>query len=298
MCPSEIILNTSLTLQYSGQNIPANLSKQITKPTTLNGYTPKNNKLLTFPYCALVVSNNSGSSNQYHYELFNEVDEYPNQCLFNIKGVPVVGASIKLNPINYKNSDETQNELEGLMCGKFPTLSWSEDAYINWLTANSVNIGVGVSSELLEFMGGAETYQNADFITQAGLGLFRKMETVYQHSLTPNSAKGNTNGGDINSCSNSNTFFFYKMSIKEEYARIIDDYFSKYGYAINRIVSPNIVGRQNYNYVEIGASEQIGYGDVPDNFMQEINNACRKGVTIWHNYENFGNYSVSNSIVE
>jgi len=30
--------------------------------------------------------------------------------------------------------------------------------------------------------------------------------------------------------------------------------------------------------------------------MEEINNACRKGVTIWHNHANIGNYNLSNNI--
>ncbi len=87
------------------------------------------------------------------------------------------------------------------------------------------------------------------------------------------------------------------MRAKIEYMKIIDDYFSRFGYAINRVLEPNIIGRQNFNYVEIGKTEEIGNGDVPVEFMEKINNACRRGVTIWHNHENMGNYSVSNNIV-
>jgi hypothetical protein len=87
------------------------------------------------------------------------------------------------------------------------------------------------------------------------------------------------------------------MSIKQEYARIIDDYFTRFGYAIKRIVSPNITGRTYWNYVEIGSSEEIGYGEVPAKYMEQINNVCRRGVTIWHNHENVGNYSLDNVII-
>lgn len=154
MCPSFFINNTNTNLQYSGQNSPVYDNIIITKPTNINGYTPKNKKLLTYPFCGVSLSNNNGTSNIYQYELFNEVEEYPNQCIFNIKGVPTIGGSIKCNPFNYKNSNETDNENEGIMAGKFPTLSWSEDAYINWLTQNSVNIGIGVASNLLTIVGG------------------------------------------------------------------------------------------------------------------------------------------------
>lgn len=87
------------------------------------------------------------------------------------------------------------------------------------------------------------------------------------------------------------------MRAKTEYLRIIDDYFSRFGYKINEILTPNIVGRQNWNYVEIGSSEDIGYGTVPSKYMDEINKACRRGVTIWHNHNNVGNYSLNNPIV-
>ena len=301
MCPTYFISNTNSSLQYSGQSIPIYLSKYINKPTSIDGYTPKNKKLLTFPYCFLNLSNNNGSVNSYMYELFEDDNGVPNnQVLFNIKGVPTVGSSSKCVPYAYKIYGN-DNEDEGIIGGKFPTLSWSEDAYINWLTQNSVNIGIGVASNLLTILGGAGMIASgggatagASAIVSGSLGIASQIGQIYQHSITPNVAKGNTNGGDINSSSDTNTFYFYKMNIRAEYARIIDDYFSRYGYKINRITSPNITGRPIFNYVEIGSSECIGYGDVPSKYMDIINRACRKGVTIWHNHSNLGNYSLNN----
>ena len=300
MCPSFLINNTSDSAKYSGQSSPMYSQKEITKPTTLDGFTPKNKKLLTFPYCFINLSNNNGTINSYQYELFNEIDEAPNKCIFNIKGVPTVGASIKCNPFNYKIKNEQNNEDEGIIGGKFPTLSWSEDAYINWLTQNSVNIGLGVASNILTILGGfasGNPIMGIAGITSGSMSIANQIGQIYQHSLTANTARGNTNGGDINVSSNSNTFYFSKMSIKEEYAKVIDSYFTRFGYAIKKIISPNINGRIYWNYVEIGSSEEIGYGDVPSKFMDIINNACRKGVTIWHSHENVGNYSLNNSIV-
>lgn len=70
-----------------------------------------------------------------------------------------------------------------------------------------------------------------------------------------------------------------------------------FGYAVRHLESPNLTGRSNWNYVQIGNSEEIGYGDVPSKFMDIINSACRKGVTIWHSHTNLGNYALSNPIV-
>lgn len=70
-----------------------------------------------------------------------------------------------------------------------------------------------------------------------------------------------------------------------------------FGYKINRIKTPNITGRRNFNFIEIGQNDEMLVGNVPFKFMQELNNACRKGVTIWHNHENIGNFNIENDII-
>ena len=69
-----------------------------------------------------------------------------------------------------------------------------------------------------------------------------------------------------------------------------------FGYAVKSLAIPNITGRRYWNYVEKGANEEIGYGEVPSKFMDTINNVCRRGVTIWHNHANVGNYNLNNTI--
>lgn len=81
------------------------------------------------------------------------------------------------------------------------------------------------------------------------------------------------------------------MRPKKEYLQIIDDYFTRFGYKICKLENPNINGRRYWNYVETGT------GEVPSKYMDIINNACRRGVTIWHNHANIGNYSLNNIII-
>ena len=87
------------------------------------------------------------------------------------------------------------------------------------------------------------------------------------------------------------------MRCKTEYMLRIDDYFTRFGYKIDRVKNANLTGRNTFNYVEIGSSESIGYGTLPSEAMETINNAFRKGVTIWHNHANIGNYNLNNSII-
>ena len=70
------------------------------------------------------------------------------------------------------------------------------------------------------------------------------------------------------------------MRPKKEYLQIIDDYFTRFGYKIYKLENPNISGRRYWNYIEIYGSEEIGTNEVPNKFMETINNACRRGVII------------------
>ena len=292
MVPESFINNTEQGMRFN-QPAPVIQTKTINKPSTLNSYTPRNNKLLTFPFCFLNVSNNNGSSNTFQYELFKDTD-----CNFKLKGVPTIGGSIKCVPVNYKIENTDGTEEEGLMAGKFPTLSWSADEFTNWLTQNAVNIGLGVASNLLTIIGGIASGNpviGVAGITSGGMGIANTMGQVYEHSLTPNSARGNTNAGDINTCTNTNTFYFYKMSIKQEYARIIDNFFSLYGYKVNDLKVPNVNGRTNWNYVKTIDCNITG--EIPQEDLQELKNMFDNGVTFWHNPATFLDYSQNNAIV-
>ncbi|MBO7694235.1 MAG: hypothetical protein J6T10_16575 [Methanobrevibacter sp.] len=293
--PKKVINDTSpQEAHYSGQLSPVTYTHTTTKPSSLNGYTPVNNKLLTFPYCYILNSNNNGSSNVLQYENFST-----NDCQFEISGVPTIGASIKCSPKNYKNAEVNQEE--GLMCGKFPTMSWSQDLYTNWLTQNAVNIGVGIASNALGIIGGAGLLgagggmAGAGMITSGALGIASSIGQIYEHSLQPPVAKGNTNGGDINTCNSKNKFYFYHMTIKAEYAQIIDNYFSMFGYKVNRVKVPNKAHRARWWYTKC-IDVNID-GPVPNDDMQKIKNAYNDGITFWRNASEIQNYSLSNNIV-
>ena len=280
--------------------------KQVTSPSTINGYTPRNNKLFVSPYNTLLVSNNNGSTSEYHYE-----DFINNTPLFNMYGTLCPGCSIRLFPKNYKKIGDGVSTHPGfsygLVGGKFPICSWQNDAFTNWMTQQSVNHTTMFFEEALSL--GTGQLSSGEFSSSdMGFGGGNIYETgknymnqVYQHSLVGRQMHGSLNGADVSFAIDENNFSFYKMSIKAEYARMIDDYLTKYGYKINRIKVPNMISRSNWNYIQIGGQEEIGYsnssGSVPASSMDIINNIYRRGVTIWHNHNNIGNYSLSNNIV-
>ena len=268
----------------------------------LNGYVPKNNKLQCFPYRYLLVSNNAGSGAIYHYEHFRDLGVTNNiiQPRFRVDGVVTPGCSARMIPINYKQIG--QNDEEGITLGKFPCLNWTSDVYTNWLTQNAVNITtslIGSGMQVVAGVGlmatGGGALAGASSVASGVLGVSNTLGEIYQHSLQPPQAEGNLNSGDITSALGKNDFHFYDMSIKKEYAEMIDGYFNMYGYKVNVVKVPNKNHRANYWYTKT-IDVNID-GAIPMNDMNKIKACYNKGITFWKTPANIGNYSVDNSIV-
>lgn len=257
----------------------------IQKPTSLNGYTPKNKKLFTYPYCYLLLNNNSGQTAVYRYEDFST-----SNIKFGIKGVLSIGCSIRAVPKNYKGI--TNNYEYGLNLGKYATCSWNNDVYINWLTQNAINVPMDIASGTISTASGVIT-GNPIGIAAGGISIANSLSSIYSHSLNPVQTSGNINSGDINMGDGKNTFTLEAMTIKSSFARIIDDYFTMYGYATHRVKIPNLNNRSNWNYVKtIGANIT---GDIPQKDLQELKDIFNNGVTLWHNPSTFLDYSQNNN---
>lgn len=273
----------------------SNSTPLIYKPTTIDGYNPKNKKLLTYPYCYLIASNGNGGNAIYQYEYFK--DSYaPTQCEFLIESSICPGVSTILRPMYYKSADLSYNQMDALPGGKFPMCSWNSDAYINWLTQNSVNIGFTWARDILDV--GKSVMNKGEGLIRSGMNLIQDiMSVTKQRDLLSNQAKGNLNSGDVNFSNNEITYTMYQMSIKEEFARSIDLYFSRFGYQVNEVKQPTLHNRTQFDFIKVGGSDNLISGKIPSNDLHEINNICRRGVTIFHNIEHFGDYTINNPIV-
>lgn len=261
---------------------------------TLDGYTPINNKLLCYPYNYLTVSNNNGSDVIYRLEDFYTISE-GTKTLINPKFIAnfvlTPGGSLRLTPENYKGVNK--NQIEGINGGKFPVSNWLGDVYTNWLTQNGVNIALDIIGGGLSMA--SQVANEQDVTTSGAMGIASTLAEVYKQSLVPDQARGNINCGDVVTAEGSNDFIFYNMSIKAQQAKIIDDYFTMYGYKVNTVKLPNITGRTNWNYVKTVNCNITG--NIPQQDIQEIKNMFNNGVTLWHNPSTFLDYSQSNAIV-
>lgn len=271
---------------------------QINTPTKLNNqFTPVNKKLLTFPYRYLLASNNAGVDVIYKYEDFKFAGT--TGIGFNVIGNINAGCSIKYVPTFYKGI-ENRNYEESFNGAKFPVGSWINDVYTNWLTQNGLNIGISTAGNILQIVGGvsqlsggATAIQGASNIASGISGIASTVAQIYQHSLAPNQVEGNVNSSDVMFGVRKSGATFYNMSIKEEYARIIDNFFSMFGYKTNLVKLPNLNNRSNWNYVKTINCNLLG--DIPQKDMQKLKEIFNNGITLWHNPSTFLDYSQTNS---
>lgn len=247
----------------------------------IDGYIPKNNKLFTFPYNYLSVSDKEGQGTDYKWELWSE----QNRGHFRIEATGVGMPCVTVIPYNYR--DITRDRDNAITYNNFPVCSWAGDSYQIWLARNSgrLHLGMldagiqgGAAAILGDWRGMGDTYS-------------RIMHTIYESveaKHLPSKAHGDLGTSVLTIQDTSMGFEFKQMTIRNEYARIIDEYFSRFGYACHRIKKPNQKARQNWTYCKTIGCELNG--NLPSDSIAKIKKIYDNGITWWRNADNIGNY--------
>lgn len=259
-----------------------------TAKTTIDGYTPRNKKLLTYPYSYLYVHNNNGQGLALPFEFFDGTPE------FEVIGSIMPNSQFKLYPANWQlgagvGSDE-EYDLSLTLDG-FPLCSWKYDAYKEWLATNGLKNAMAIGAGAVAAVGGAAT-GNVAMAAGGIASVVASMQARHVAEIQPISSKGNLNSGNANCADKVNDFIIYPKSIRKHTAEMLDDFFHMYGYQTNRVKVPNLFGRPYFNYVKTTGANITG--SVPSADMAELKEIFNKGVTLWHSGANVGNYSLNN----
>ena len=301
-------LYNALTLNNSGDPFT------LVQPKVLaENYTPTNNKLYSYPYSYFYVSNKAGIDVTYRWEDFptKTAGQYDTgKTLEYYKAVvPTVSLSAKLYFINYKGYAESADYGSkmynyGLNFAKTPVCTWTTDYYTNWLTQNGVNVGLSAGQQVMTGLGAGVAMMGMGggipgLALGLGYGIFKGITSAlaadHQAQMTPNQANGDLNSSDVMYAFTRCAMSLYMMSVRPEKAKIIDDYFSMFGYKVNSVKIPNITGRRYWNYVKtIGCYIDA---NIPQSDLQEIKDMFDNGITFWHDPTKFLDYSQSNTIV-
>lgn len=78
-------------------------------------------------------------------------------------------------------------------------------------------------------------------------------------------------------------------------AKRYDDYLTMYGYAQNDFAIPNLHARQNFTYIQV--PNLIASGEFPGSDMTEIRSAFSRGIHFWASTARFGDFTQDNGVL-
>lgn len=276
-----------------------------TSVTNLNGYTPKNNKLFAFPYSYLHLTNNAGQTKKLEFERFKDpTDSDKCELSYTVNLSP--SPTLYCYPRNYKGVVE--NYGDSITFNGYPKLAFAVDAYRAWLAQNSNNLIVSAATgnnqpvstsdwigrgivTALDFIGSITNVGSGSAMTNGVNYVTGMVSGSYSSELQSEGIKG-TLSNTLPTAADFDCISVYPVSITAEVARIIDEFFSLYGYKICRVKKPDIAGRSTWNYVK--TQNCCIDGKFPTDMLEKMRKIFDNGVTVWHT-DDIGNYSLANN---
>lgn len=329
---------------------------------TIDGYTPKNNKLFTAPYVFIEAQNCEGATAVFPQEYFSGAN-----ATFTIGyGMSSAPCAVCI-PTYYKGL--ARNISEALYINNFPQCAFNTDMYKAFLAQSlTAQLGLyavdkiqGVGEKVINFVsdvaeGGKSVANDVGYVvrnmisnfrgqgnvdytpytpspttpgrasflndlpsikyrgeTDMGLGnalgaigaigavagsdvagqVYSALAQLYAKSVAPGHNTG-SNTSDYLTSKREKGFLFFRRTIRAEYARIIDQYFSRFGYAQHKIDTPNLRARDRWTYVK--TIDCNVHGNIPAEAASQIENVFNNGITWWADTDNVGNYSLDNGI--
>ena len=282
-------------------------------PTTFGSYTPNNNKLYTQQFNYLVIDNGAGSQMEMGYEYFKGDSMQgvpPRTPTFRLYSQLSNSPACRLIPYSYKGPSDRENPLYSLELNTYPQCSYSYNEMRADYFANQNSYAVkgvrGVSDALFNTIGAvASITESAATLNPAGMvsGIAQIANTALDAADTiakqkdrariPNEVVG-LSDSNIQFAIGRMSFIEYRMQVQSYYAKIIDNYFTAYGYAINDIKKPELNTRTRFNFIWTQGANVLG--DLPTEAKNVINRQMDAGLRIWHDPAAWMDYSVKNTI--
>ena len=296
--------------------------------TNLDGYVPKNNKMLCYPFEYVEVSNMGGQVQQLRMEFMQEKGT--------LKLTRSGGTDVNSRTVYYpRDYNGAEWFYEGVVTlPPYPTCNWVYQSWANIEGSHRMtgsvdvpniqssgtvpfspalipdgNQGFGFESKpydvntltqgkpvesLIQSVGQIFSADIGTGIVNTAMSQYKVQAELSKLQRTPNTTRGGTNSSAVMVNTETYGMVARKYVCRAEIAKQIDDYFSTYGYLVSETKKPNITGRRSWNYVKTNACNVRG--KVPPNVLSAFNSMLDGGITFWHTPD-VGNYALDNSIV-
>ena len=177
---------------------------------------------------------------------------------------------------------------ESIAIEGYPLCSWNVDTYRCWVAQNSIPLAVKTVTSL----GGAIATGGV-----SAMGAVNQLASVvtnrYEASIKADQVRGSINNSNVDYSNNRMNYYYTREHITSNYAKMVDDFFTVYGYTCNQIKTPNISSRPHWNYVKTHDIKLKCNG--PSEAINHIESIFNNGITFWKNANEIGDYSYNNS---
>ena len=119
-----------------------------------------------------------------------------------------------------------------------------------------------------------------------------QMAEMEAHQQLPNQANFGSSNTTLLGYNLFDKNIFTRYTIKKQFAKRIDDFFTMYGYSTKELKKPNLYNRKYWNYIKLVGANIIG--DIPEIDLLSIKELFNNGITLWHSPESFLDYSLNN----
>lgn len=289
--------------------VPQSVSGVIAFPETIDGYKPSNKKLFCYPYNFVTIINNSGTEFTGKFEDTEDLD-----FQWEIIGSPLPGES----PILMAFAPGTAKHLPsfGLSGLPWPLCPLVTDSYQAWLAQNrgalevanqqiKANTAFGMLSGVASFMGSAMTGNvagvlgSAESLAATGISASQQVASLEARQeaarVMPDSAKSVGVNDTVYETGNWG-FTGMVTQITKEFAKVIDDYFTMFGYCVNEIMTPNLLARPRYTFLKtVGNTFKATYGTngLPEWVRSQATAIVNQGIRFWR-YNKIGSPDPTN----
>lgn len=288
----------------------------------IDGYTPKNKKLYTYPYCFYEVTDGNGNNINMRYEFMNN----PNSPRLGAYVTITPPATIVFKPLNYKNTGYVE---QTLTITGFPLVGWAYDAFKTWLSTslvpNLVKSGATALGAAVGYkMGIADLLKSAPMVpitpdplgikgpdltnvdkfksktaqigaAAAGVQVGSLLADGYSAAISGGISQGNySNNGSLIPLGLSR-IMGTRVSISRQHAKVIDDFFTMYGYAHKALIPMSESKRHRrtrFTYIKTVGCTIIG--ELPQDARLAISELYNRGLRFWADHTNMYDYSYDN----
>ena len=276
--------------------------------TPLDGnYVPVNKKLYNAPYCSVEIISSDGQKINLQPELIEQPSTSGTNPYVRIYSNMSMNPSALLVVTNYAGDETAWDKNMNIDC--FPQCAVALDGYLAWVASGGLDMWTNhlytnaISSGLNILGAGTQLNKNPSSalttglnVAQIGVSSFSDInksiiELDVAKSL-PSDVKGKLNTTPLTNYSRLE-IMVKKRCAKKDILQSIDNYFTMFGYKINKVKQPSRRNRPHYTYLKTKGIHIDG--NAPADAIERLEAIYDNGIRFWTTPSEVGDFTVNNA---